>query len=67
MNVQRFRGGLVLKADRLRITLNSRPESNKEEEEELRARETCLPGGACGVGCRVECCGSRVAPRRARI
>jgi len=30
-NVQRFRGGLVLKAHRLRASLNSRLESNKEE------------------------------------
>ena len=31
-NVQRFRDGLVLKAHRLRVSLNSRLESNKEEE-----------------------------------
>jgi len=31
--VQRFRGGLVLKAHRLCVSLNSRLESNKEEEE----------------------------------
>ena len=30
--VQRFRGGLVFKAHRLRVSLNSRLESNKEEE-----------------------------------
>ena len=33
-NVQRFRGGLVFKAHRLRVSLNSRLESNKEEEED---------------------------------
>ena len=32
--MQRFRGGLVFKADRLFVSLNSRLESNKEEEEE---------------------------------
>jgi len=31
--VQRFRGGLVFKAHRLCVSLNSRLESNKEEEE----------------------------------
>jgi len=31
-NVQRFRGGLVIKAHRLCASLNSRLESNKEEE-----------------------------------
>jgi len=31
-NVQRFRGGLVLKALRLCVSLNSRLESNKEED-----------------------------------
>ena len=33
-NVQRFRGGLVLKAHRLCVSLNSRLQSNEEEEEE---------------------------------
>ena len=33
-NVQRFRGGLVFKAHRLCVSLNSRLESNKEEEKE---------------------------------
>jgi len=33
-NVQRFRGGLVFKDHRLCVSLNSRLESNKEEEEE---------------------------------
>ena len=32
INVQRFRGGLVFKAHRLCVSLNSRLESNKEEE-----------------------------------
>jgi len=31
-NVQRFRGGLVIKAHRLCVSVNSRLESNKEEE-----------------------------------
>ena len=34
INVQRFRGGLVYKAHRLCVSLNSGLESNKEEEEE---------------------------------
>ena len=33
-NVQQFRGGLVFKAHRLCVSLNSRLESNKEEKEE---------------------------------
>ena len=32
-NMQRFRGGPVFKAHRLCVSLNSRLESNKEEEE----------------------------------
>jgi len=35
-NVQRFRGGLVFKTHRLSVSLNSRLESNEEEEEEIR-------------------------------
>jgi len=35
INVQRFRGGLVFKAHRLCVSLNSRLESNKEEEEKI--------------------------------
>jgi len=35
--MQRFRGGLVFKAHRLCVSLNSRLESNKEEEEDLEA------------------------------
>jgi len=34
--VQRFRGGLVFKAHRLCVSLNSRLESNQEEEKYLR-------------------------------
>jgi len=33
MNVQRFRGGLVFQAHRPCVSLNSRLESNEEEEE----------------------------------
>ena len=33
--MQRFRGGLVFKAQRLYVSLNSRLESNKEEEDEV--------------------------------
>ena len=32
--MQRFRGGLVLKAHRFRVSLNSRLDSNEEEEED---------------------------------
>ena len=39
-HVQRFRGGLVSKAHRLCVSLNSRLESNKEEE---GAQRRCLP------------------------
>ena len=35
-NVQRFRGGLVFKAHRRCVSLNSRLESNKEEKEGLQ-------------------------------
>ena len=37
INVQRFRGGLVFKAHRLCVSLNSRLESNQEEKEEVWA------------------------------
>ena len=37
-NVQRFRGGLVFKDHRLCVSLNSRLESYKEEEEEPALR-----------------------------
>ena len=43
--VQRFRGGLVFSAHRLCVSLNSRLESNKEEEEEDTKR--------CGAGAGV--------------
>ena len=35
-NAKRFRGGLVFKAHRLCVSLNSRLETNKEEEERVR-------------------------------
>ena len=38
-NVQRFRGGLVFKAHRRCASLNSRRESNKEEEKKLKIAE----------------------------
>ena len=41
-NVQRFRGGLVVKAHRLCVSLNSRLESNKEGEESDRYRRVRL-------------------------
>jgi len=40
-NVLRFRGGLVFKAHRLCVSLNSRLESNKEEEETRRLAQDC--------------------------
>ena len=40
-NVQRFRGGLVFKAHRLCVSLNSRVQSNKEEEEWTGAAGCC--------------------------
>ena len=45
-NVQRFRGGLVFKAHRLCVSLNSRLESNKEEKKkgtipDCRASDRC--------------------------
>ena len=49
-NVQRFRGGLVFKAHRLCVSLNSRLESHKEEEEGERVH---LAFRVQGVGCRV--------------
>ena len=48
--MQRFRGGLVFKAHRLCVSLNSRIESNKEEEEEGSCREGL--GGCEGVEVR---------------
>jgi len=37
-NMQRFRGGLVMKAHRLCVALNSRLDSNKEEEDSFCCR-----------------------------
>ena len=47
INVQRFQGGLVLEAHRLCVSLNSRLESNKEEEDEvcLHRRSSTGEGG----------------------
>ena len=52
-NIQWFRGGLVVKAHRLCVSLNSRLESNKEEEDtdervrrECRAKSTSYCPGA---------------------
>ena len=50
-NVQRFRGGLVCKAHRLYISLNSRLESNKEAEK--RSRTTAAPSPLSMI--RFEC------------
>ena len=55
-NVQRSRGGLVFKAHRLCVSLNSRLESNKEEEEPS--------GGAARAGTAPR--RAHRAPRRAR-
>ena len=66
--MQRFRGGLVFKAHRLCVALNSGLESNKEEKEvhlKLAAREVVEPRlppvlwpasgfGVQGLGFRVE-------------
>ena len=50
-NVKRFRGGLVFKAHRLCVSLNSRLESNKEEEDihssPLQSRRICTANSAC--------------------
>jgi len=46
-NVQRFRGGLVVQAHRLCVSLNSRLERNKEEEDEQSwpaARQELIQG-----------------------
>ena len=42
--MQRFRGGLAFKAHRLCVSLNSRLENNKEEEEGVGFRVECLGG-----------------------
>ena len=50
-NVQWFRGGLVCKAHRLRVSLNSRFESNKEEEKKVEGlRVKSLGTGVHGAG-----------------
>jgi len=41
--VQQFRGGLVFKAQRLCVSLNSRLEGNNEEEEEKVRQEVAKP------------------------
>jgi len=53
-NVQRFRGGLVSKAHRLCVSLNSRLESNKEEEDrgEYRLTRLHFPGAEPPDVCR---------------
>ena len=48
-NVQRFRGGLAFKAHRLCVSLNSRLESNKADEESARP-----PPGYVYYGCVTE-------------
>ena len=51
MNVQRFRGGLVFKAHRLCVSLNSRLESNSQEEEVRRGSFHQKVDGPCmGMG-----------------
>ena len=42
-NVRRFRGGLAFKAHRLCVSLNSRLESTKEEEERVSERVAPIP------------------------
>ena len=52
-NVQRFRGGLVFKAHRLCVPLNSRLKSNKEEEEGkswILSSRTLMAGGCLHEG-----------------
>ena len=43
--MKRFRGGLVFKAHRLCVSLNSRLESNKEEEKEKKVNLWALWNG----------------------
>ena len=52
--VQRFRGGLVLKAHRLCVSLNSKLESNKEEEEEVHRVGLCSPAARDGEELHVD-------------
>jgi len=61
--VQRFRGGLVFKAHRLCVSLNSMLESNKEEKE-VQGVGGCLEGVAPpslqGLGFEFQCPGCGV-------
>ena len=49
-NVQRFRSGLVFKAHRLCVSLNSRLKSNEEEEETVIGRPFASGQGATRMG-----------------
>ena len=49
-NVQRFRGGLVFKAHRLCVSLNSRRESNKEEEKGVFSVGSSFTVGIFSIG-----------------
>jgi len=51
-NVQRFRGGLVFKAHRLCVSLNSRLESNKEEEPSLKRKTKHQVAAQAAAGTR---------------
>ena len=53
-NVKRFRGGLVFKAHRLCVSLNSRLESNKEEEEVPSGRTRFLSRICTKIAARFE-------------
>ena len=54
INVQRFRGWLVFKAHRICVSLDSRRESNKEDEGEgSTCRVQSVGSRVQGVGCRV--------------
>ena len=53
-NVQRFRGGLVFKAHRLCVSLNSRLESNTEEEKWGLGFGVCAGGRARDLLCFAE-------------
>ena len=58
-NVNRFRGGLVFKAHRLCVSLNSRIESNKEEKKAVLTLTVCAGVSEC---CR--CLHARVGPSK---
>ena len=51
---QHFRGGLVFKDHRLCVSLNSRLESNKEEEEK-RVTASIIAGATSGRGTGLDC------------